>query len=100
MNKYIDDLSMINKNNSHPKVSVGDTVKIVSYLELPKVFDGEKKKGKGRIQAYEGVVISKHGQNQAKISTTITVRKMFQGGGTEKVFVLNSYFEYYFSCSK
>ena len=35
MNKYIDDLSTLNENKSHPKVSVGDTVKIVSYLELP-----------------------------------------------------------------
>ena len=90
MNKYIDDLSTINANKSHPIVSVGDTVKIVSYLELPKVSDNDKKRGKERIQAYEGVVISKHGQNQAKISTTITVRKMFQGGGIEKVFILNS----------
>ena len=90
MNKYIDDLSTLNENKSHPKVSVGDTVKIVSYLELPKVSGDDKKRGKERIQAYEGVVISKHGQNQAKISTTITVRKMFQGGGIEKVFILNS----------
>ena len=90
MNKYIDDLSILNENKSHPIVSVGDTVKIVSYLELPKVSGDDKKRGKERIQAYEGVVISKHGQNQAKISTTITVRKMFQGGGIEKVFILNS----------
>ena len=90
MNKYIDDLSTLNENKSHPKVSVGDTVKIVSYLELPKVSGDDKKRGKERIQAYEGVIISKHGQNQAKISTTITVRKMFQGGGIEKVFILNS----------
>ena len=90
MNKYIADLSTINENKSHPIVSVGDTVKIVSYLELPKVSGDDKKRGKERIQAYEGVVISKHGQNQAKISTTITVRKMFQGGGIEKVFILNS----------
>ena len=90
MNKYIDDLSTLNENKSHPIVSVGDTVKIVSYLELPKVSGDDKKRGKERIQAYEGVVISKHGQNQAKIWTTITVRKMFQGGGIEKVFILNS----------
>ena len=49
----------------------------------------EKKKGKERIQAFEGVVISKHLACN-KIDSTITVRKMFQGGGTEKVFVLNS----------
>lgn len=38
---------------------------------------------------YEGVVISKHGQSSS-IDSTITVRKMFQGGGIEKVFLLNS----------
>jgi large subunit ribosomal protein L19 len=48
-----------------------------------------KKKGKERIQAFEGVVISTH-LDSKKIDSTITVRKMFQGGGTEKVFVLNS----------
>ena len=32
---------------------------------------------------------SKHLSSE-KIDSTITVRKMFQGGGTEKVFLLNS----------
>jgi large subunit ribosomal protein L19 len=49
----------------------------------------EKKKDKERIQAFEGVVIAKH-LSSGKIDSTITVRKMFQGGGTEKVFLLNS----------
>ena len=49
----------------------------------------EKKKDKERIQVYEGVIISKH-MNSSQIDSTITVRKMFQGGGIEKVFVLNS----------
>jgi len=48
-----------------------------------------KKKEKERIQAYEGVVISKH-LNSELADSTITVRKMFQGGGIEKVFILNS----------
>ena len=47
------------------------------------------KKEKERIQAYEGVVIARHGKDNS-LNSTITVRKMFQGGGTEKVFVLNS----------
>jgi large subunit ribosomal protein L19 len=49
----------------------------------------EKKKEKERIQVFEGIVISKH-LASTKIDSTVTVRKMFQGGGTEKVFVLNS----------
>ena len=64
-------------------------MKVVIYLELPKEDSGESKKAKERIQAFEGIVISKH-LSSDKIDSTITVRKMFQGGGTEKVFVLNS----------
>ena len=83
------DLDIFYKKNGLPKVSLGDKVKIVIYLELPKeVAEGEKRE-KERIQAFEGIVISKH-LNSSKIDSTITVRKMFQGGGTEKVFLLNS----------
>ena len=38
---------------------------------------------------FEGIVISKH-LSSAKIDSTITVRKLFQGGGTEKIFLVNS----------
>jgi len=83
------DLDIFYKNKDIPKISLGDKVKIVIYLELPKEkVEGEKKE-KERIQAFEGTVISKH-LASTKIDSTITVRKMFQGGGTEKVFVLNS----------
>jgi len=83
------DLDIFYKNSNIPKISLGDKVKIVIYLELPKVTGEGEKKEKERIQAFEGIVISKH-LSSSKIDSTITVRKMFQGGGTEKVFVLNS----------
>jgi large subunit ribosomal protein L19 len=83
------DLDIFYKNQEIPKISLGDKVKIVIYLELPKEESGDAKKVKERIQAFEGVVISRHLSSE-KIESTITVRKMFQGGGTEKVFVLNS----------
>lgn len=88
--KNIDlDLNIFYKKYDLPLISLGDKVRVVIYLELPKeVGEGEKKE-KERIQAFEGVVISKH-LSSTKIDSTITVRKMFQGGGTEKVFVLNS----------
>jgi len=82
-------LDIFYKNQDTPKISLGDKVKVVIYLELPKEDSGDAKKAKERIQAFEGVVISKHLSSE-KIDSTITVRKMFQGGGTEKVFVLNS----------
>ena len=83
------DLEVFYKKTDLPEISLGDKVKVVIYLELPKEVGEGEKKGKERIQAFEGVVISKH-LDSKKIDSTITVRKMFQGGGTEKVFVLNS----------
>jgi|TARA_B110000003_G_scaffold268539_1_gene298185 large subunit ribosomal protein L19 len=83
------DLDVFYKNPNIPEIALGDKVKVVIYLELPKKAGEDGKKGKERIQAFEGVVISKH-LASTKIDSTITVRKMFQGGGTEKVFLLNS----------
>lgn len=83
------DLDIFYKKQDNPEISVGDKVKVVIYLELPKAVEEGEKRGKERIQAFEGVVISKH-LSSSKIDSTITVRKMFQGGGTEKVFLLNS----------
>jgi len=82
-------LDVFYKNEDIPKISLGDKVKITIYLELPKETAEGEKKEKERIQAFEGVVISKH-LSSKKIDSTVTVRKMFQGGGVEKVFVLNS----------
>ena len=83
------DLDVFYKKSNIPKISLGDKVKVIIYLELPKEIEEGKNKGKERIQAFEGIVISKH-LDSAKIDSTVTVRKMFQGGGTEKVFLLNS----------
>ena len=83
------DLDIFYKKSDIPEISLGDKVKVVIYLELPKETAEGDKKEKERIQSYEGIVISKHLSN-SKIDATITVRKMFQGGGIEKVFVLNS----------
>jgi large subunit ribosomal protein L19 len=83
------DLEIFYKKAEIPQIQLGDKVKIVIYLELPKEVGEGEKKDKERIQAFEGVVISKH-LSSTKIDSTITVRKMFQGGGTEKVFLLNS----------
>ena len=82
-------LDIFYKKANIPKIALGDKVKVVIYLELPKEASEGEKKDKERIQAFEGVVISTH-LDSKKIDSTITVRKMFQGGGTEKVFVLNS----------
>jgi len=61
-----------------PEIYVGDTVKVGV-----KITEGKKE----RVQPYEGVVIAKrHGG----INQTITVRRIFQGIGVERVFMLHS----------
>lgn len=61
-----------------PKIAVGDTVKIGVLIQ-----EGNKQ----RVQPYEGTVISQH---RAGINTTITVRRIFQGIGVERIFPLHS----------
>jgi large subunit ribosomal protein L19 len=61
-----------------PLIYVGDTIKVGV-----KIQEG----GKERIQPYEGVVIAKR---NGGISETITVRRVFQGVGVERVFLLHS----------
>ena len=61
-----------------PEIFVGDTVRVGV-----RISEGNKE----RVQPYEGVVISKrHGG----LNETITVRRIFQGIGVERVFMLHS----------
>ena len=61
-----------------PEIYVGDTVRVGV-----RISEGNKE----RVQPYEGVVISKrHGG----LNQTITVRRIFQGIGVERVFMLHS----------
>lgn len=61
-----------------PEIYVGDTVRVGV-----RISEGNKQ----RVQPYEGVVISKrHGG----LNQTITVRRIFQGIGVERVFMLHS----------
>ena len=83
------DLDIFYKKENLPVINPGDKVRVTIFLELPKEAKEGGKKEKERIQVYEGVVIAKH-NNSKKTNSTITVRKMFQGGGIEKVFLLNS----------
>ncbi len=61
-----------------PELYVGDTVRVGV-----RISEGNKE----RVQPYEGVVIAKrHGG----INQTITVRRIFQGIGVERVFLVHS----------
>ena len=66
-------------NKNLPDICPGSTVKVSQ-----KIKEGDKE----RIQIFEGVVIAKkHG---AGISSTITVRKVIEGIGVEKIFPIHS----------
>jgi large subunit ribosomal protein L19 len=61
-----------------PTIYVGDTVRVGVRIQ-----EG----GKERVQPYEGTVIA---MRNGGISETITVRRIFQGIGVERVFLLHS----------
>ena len=61
-----------------PLLKVGDNVKVGV-----KIIEGNKE----RVQFYEGTVLAK---KNSSINTTITVRKIFQGIGIERIFLLHS----------
>ena len=61
-----------------PAFAAGDTLKV--YV---KIKEGEKE----RIQAFQGVVISKRGSGTG---ATFTVRKVSYGIGVERIFPLHS----------
>ena len=61
-----------------PVLEIGDNVKIGV-----KIIEGNKE----RIQFYEGTILAK---KNSLINTTITVRKVLQGIGVERVFLIHS----------
>lgn len=78
MNPIIKEIEKENLKSDIPSIAPGDTVKV-----FVKIVEG----GKERVQAFEGVVIKKSGEGARK---TITVRKVFQGIGVERVFPIHS----------
>jgi len=77
MNK-IEQITNKQLNPSVPEFRVGDTVRVGV-----RIIEGKKE----RIQAFEGVVISRKGTG---VSETFTVRKMSSGIGVEKIFPVHS----------
>jgi len=61
-----------------PTLRIGDNVKIGV-----KIIEGNKE----RVQFYEGTIIAR---KNSSINTTITVRKILQGIGVERVFLIHS----------
>ena len=61
-----------------PVLKIGDNVKIGV-----KIIEGNRE----RVQFYEGTMIAK---KNSLINTTITVRKILQGIGVERIFLIHS----------
>jgi large subunit ribosomal protein L19 len=78
MNPIIKNLEAEYTTRELPEINTGDTVRV-----SVKIVEGNKE----RLQAYEGTVIAQHGSG---INKTITVRKVFQGVGVERVFLVHS----------
>ena len=79
MPAQIEKLNKAQLNIQLPEVRPGDTVKIHQ-----KIKEGDKE----RIQIFEGIVIArKHGKG---ISAMITVRKVVEGVGVERIFPVHS----------
>ena len=77
-NALIQEFEASQQKSDLSDIYVGDTVRVGV-----RISEGNKE----RIQPYEGVVIAKrHGG----IHETITVRRIFQGIGVERVFMLHS----------
>mmetsp|Transcript_36583 Transcript_36583/g.56216 ORF Transcript_36583/g.56216 Transcript_36583/m.56216 type:complete len:119 (-) Transcript_36583:281-637(-) len=69
----------LNCNNLKPPIiHIGDSIKIGL-----KILEGNRE----RVQFYQGIVIS---SKNISINKMITVRRVFQGIGIEKLFLINS----------
>jgi large subunit ribosomal protein L19 len=76
--KTINDLENTFLKKNLPLIRIGDNVKIGV-----KIIEGDKE----RVQFYEGTIIAK---KNSSINTTITVRKILQGIGIERIFLIHS----------
>jgi large subunit ribosomal protein L19 len=61
-----------------PKIIVGDTIRMGVVIQ---------ERNKQRVQIYQGTLIAQH---RAGRNSSITVRRVFQGVGVERIFLLHS----------
>nr|QCI05253.1 ribosomal protein L19 [Centroceras clavulatum] len=77
-NDIIENIEDKFKKTSMPNLEVGDSVRIQILIQ-----EGNKE----RVQTVDGVIISK---NNANLNTTITIRKVLQNIGVERVYLIHS----------
>ena len=78
LSMLINDIESDQLKKNLPIFFVGDTVRVGILI---------KEGNKERIQPYEGTIIAQH---KAGLHTTITVRRIFQGIGVERVLPIHS----------
>ena len=78
MNPIVENLGKKYLGKGLPELNPGDTVRV-----SVRIVEGNKE----RTQAFEGTILKKRGSG---IGKTITVRKIFQGVGVERVFPVYS----------
>jgi large subunit ribosomal protein L19 len=76
--KIIKDIENQFLKTNLPSLRIGDNVKIGV-----KIIEGNKE----RVQFYEGTIIAR---KNSSLNTTITVRKILQGIGVERIFLIHS----------
>ncbi|HVN09379.1 MAG TPA: 50S ribosomal protein L19 [Patescibacteria group bacterium] len=86
MNLTIEKVQQSYLRGDVPEFRPGDTVRVHVRLREVEV-EKEKEKEKERIQAFEGVVISRRGR---LTSATFTVRRVSFGIGVERIFPVHS----------
>lgn len=77
-NEILERVEGVHLKKNLSKIFVGDTVKIGVFIQ-----EGNKE----RVQYYQGIIL---GKNNSGINMTISVRKVFQGIGIERKFLIHS----------
>lgn len=78
LSKYVEMVEKEQLKTNLPELRIGMTLKVgVTVVES----------GKSRVQPYQGLLIAMHKNG---LNSTITVRKVFQGIGVERVFPIHS----------
>ena len=75
---YIQELEKKYLKSNIPNIEIGDSLRMGLLIQ-----EGNKE----RIQYAEGVVIAQHSAN---LNSTITLRKIMQGVGVERVYLIHS----------
>lgn len=73
--------------NSIENLYLKDHISLINIGDLVKIGVSIKEGNKDRIQYYQGLIL---GKSNTSVNLTITVRKIFQGIGVERKFLVHS----------